>query len=206
MSDGEFLGYAGALAVAGLLFLILAVLGLGQGLVMRVLDVLLGLAFLGYAGYLMVVAPDSPFTSWFVFVTPALGLAAAVVARRRSRARIKRLEEAGSQPYAGQHATNHAERQPFPSPPPPLDPSAPAAKPDKKQPERPSTALPSGLPPSGLGERPVEAEPRPPRPSGLPKTHAEPDYRARHGASGGETADHDYAGGRHRANGAAEPE
>jgi hypothetical protein len=211
MSDGEFLGYAGALAVAGLLFLILAVLGLGQGLLARGLDVLVGLAFLGYAGYLMVVAPEAPFMSWFVFATPVLGLAAAVVAGRRSKAKIKRLaENVTPQMYAGHDAASHAERQPFPSAPPPLDPSAPpATAPAKPTRESGSKAgpMPSGLPPSGLGERPAEAEPRPPRPSGLPraKTHAEPEpepnYRARHGASNEETADHDYAAGRHRSDG-----
>ncbi|MCO8269726.1 hypothetical protein M1L60_03865 [Actinoplanes sp. TRM 88003] len=237
MSDGEFLRYAGALAAAGLLFLILAVLGLGQGLILRVLDVLLGLAFLGYAGYLMVVAPDSPFMSWFVFATPALGLVVAGVARRRSRARMKRLEEDHSgQPYVAPAVT--ADRQPFPTPPPPLDPTAPAATKKKKSDGAKTGAMPSGLPPSGLGEKPVEAEPRPPRPSGLPQLgpdqptgpaspafptgptfhaspggpathgssagpapfapHSEPGYRARHGASGDETAEHDYARGRHR--------
>ncbi|WP_250003526.1 hypothetical protein [Actinoplanes sp. M2I2] len=202
MSDGEFLAYAGSLAAAGLLFLILAVLGLGQNLIMRVVDVLLGLAFLGYAGYLMVVAPESPFTSWFVFATPALALAAAVFARHRSRVKIKRLEENVTQPYAGHHATSHAERQPFPSPPPPLDPAAQPSKPREEPESRPASGpMPSGLPPSGLGARPAEAEPRPPRPSGLPQPHAEPHYHARHGATDDETADHDYAGGRHRANG-----
>nr|WP_221377574.1 Yip1 family protein [Actinoplanes polyasparticus] len=213
MSDGEFLRYAGALAASGLLFLILAVLGVGQGLLLRALDVLAGLAFLGYAGYLMVVAPESPFMSWFVFATPVLGLAVAVIARRRTRARMKRLEEDLTSPYAAPAVTGHAERQPFPTPPPPLDPSAPAPAPTKhKRSDAPakSTAMPSGLPPSGLGENPVVAEPRPPRPSGLPSlrsesgspahsepgrppahvrpsssTHAEPGWSAAHSPSSG---------------------
>ena len=211
MSDAEFLGYAGSLAAGGLLFLILAVLGLGQGLILRVLDVLVGLAFLGYAGYLMVVAPSSPFMSWFVMATPAAGLVVAMVARRRARTKVKRLEEEHSSlPYAGQPAPAPTERLPYPTPPSPLDPSAPAP-PRKKEPEagRPGN-LPSGLPstplPSGLGASPVEARPRPPRPSGLPQlsspsTHAEPDYQGRHGSADDETAQHDYLGGRHRADG-----
>jgi hypothetical protein len=207
MSDAEFLGYAGSLAAAGLLFLILAVLGLGQGLILRVVDVLIGLAFLGYAGYLMVVAPESPFMSWFVFVTPAAGLAVAIIARRRARARLKRLEEEVTtpQPYAGTDATAHADRLPYPTPPPPLDPKA--AKAARKQATRPSGKMPSGLPAtppeSGLGANPQEAQPRPPRPSGLPPMHAEPGYRARHGSADDETAQHDYSGGRHRADGEA---
>jgi hypothetical protein len=196
MSDGEFLWYAGALAAAGLLFLILAVLGLGQGLVLRVLDVLLGLAFLGYAGYLMVVAPESPFMSWFVFATPALGLAVAVVARRRYRVKMKRLEEDhSSPPYAGP-PTAQAERQPFPTPPPPLDPSAPA--PEKKAAGSSAGGsaagpMPSGLPPSGLGEYPVEAEPRPPRPSGLPQSPPATDLPLR---SAGPSSAHGFEGTR----------
>ncbi|MBM2616056.1 hypothetical protein JIG36_10865 [Actinoplanes sp. LDG1-06] len=217
MSDAEFLGYAGSLAAGGLLFLILAVFGLGQGIILRVTDVLLGLAFLGYAGYLMVVAPESPFMSWLVFITPAAGLAVALTARRRARRKIKRLEEEHSaKPYAGQEAAVNAERLPYPSPPPPLDPSSPApqkqAKPAGKAEGLPS-GLPSSPPPSGLGAHPLEASPRPARPSGLPQPHAEPrpspspsphadpGYRARHGVQNDETAHHDYSGGRHRADG-----
>ncbi|MBL7257731.1 hypothetical protein [Paractinoplanes lichenicola] len=174
MSDAEFLGYAGSLAAAGLLFLILAVFGFGQGLVLRALDVLLGLAFLGYAGYLMVAAPDEPFMTWLVFLTPAVGLAVALTARRRARSRLKRMEEEhSSKPYAGQEAAVTSERHPYPSPPAPLDPSAPAPKASRAAASGgPSPGMPSGLPeapPSGLGQSPAEAAPRPPRPSGLPQ-------------------------------------
>lgn len=229
MSDAEFLAYAGSLAVAGLLFLILAVLGFGQGLVLRGVDVLLGLAFLGYAGYLMVAAPDDPFTTWLVFVTPVIGLGVAVTARQRARSRLRRLEEEHtSRPYAGQDATVK-ERQPYPSPPAPLDPTAPAPSRKQSGPAVRTGGTPSGLPaappPSGLGQSPQEAAPRPPRPSGLPQMHAEPadapprggwppqaqtqmspshsepGYRARHGAADEETAHHNYSGGRHRADG-----
>ncbi|GAB2607419.1 hypothetical protein GCM10027087_55830 [Paractinoplanes abujensis] len=156
MSEAEFLGYAGSLAVAGLLFLILAVFGLGQGLVLRVLDVLLGLAFLGYAGYLMVAAPDEPFMTWLVHLTPAAGLVVALTARRRARARLRRLEEEHSaKPYAGQEAAVTTERQPYPSPPAPLDPSAPAAK------RKPEAATPDGGKSTGVAS--------PAMPSGLPK-------------------------------------
>ncbi|MDY7090453.1 MAG: hypothetical protein SYR96_35860 [Actinomycetota bacterium] len=177
MSDAEFLAYAGSLAAAGLLFLILAVLGLGQGVVLRVVDVLLGLAFLGYAGYLMVAAPDDPFVTWLVFVTPVIGLVVAATARRRARARLRRLEEEHStKPYVGPEAT--VERQPYPSPPAPLDPSAPAPARTPPGPAGRTGGMPSGLPDapptSGLGQSPQEAAPRPPRPSGLPQTHAEP--------------------------------
>ncbi|GID27952.1 hypothetical protein [Paractinoplanes brasiliensis] len=177
MSDAEFLAYAGSLAAAGLLFLILAVLGLGQGVVLRVVDVLLGLAFLGYAGYLMVAAPDDPFVTWLVFVTPVIGLVVAVTARRRARARLRRLEEEHStKPYVGPEAT--VERQPYPSPPAPLDPSAPAPARMPPGPGGRTGGMPSGLPDapptSGLGQSPQEAAPRPPRPSGLPQMHAEP--------------------------------
>ena len=221
MSDGEFLGYAGSLAAGGLLFLILAVLGLGQGVILRVIDVVLGLAFLGYAGYLMVVDPESPFTSWFVLATPVLGLVVAMVARRRARNKIKRLAETPTPlPYAGQDATGHAERQAFPSPPPPLGPEKPTeprtpslqAEPVRQMP----SGLPDGPPPAVLGKDTNSV--RPPRPSGLPsppssespapssspppsRPHAEPGYRARHGATQDETAEHDYSGGRHRADG-----
>lgn len=205
MSDSEFLGYAGSLAVGGLVLLILAVLGAGQGRVLRTVDVLAGLAFLGYAGYLMVVAPSSPLVSWFVMVTPVLGLTAAVVARRQSRARIKRLEEdLAPRPYAGHDATGHAERQPFPSPPPPLDPSEPAPT-KRRQPStqaEPAGKMPSGLPAiSGLGDRPQEAPARPKRPSGLPPVHAEPDYPPRHKGGDNARERHDHGEGRHRADG-----
>ncbi|MGK5681602.1 hypothetical protein [Actinoplanes sp. URMC 104] len=201
MSDAEFLAYAGSLALGGLLFLILAVLGLGQGVVLRVLDVLIGLAFLGYAGYLMVVAPESPFVSWFVFITPAAGLVVAVTARRRARRRLKRLEEdLTPQPYARHDATGHAERQPFPSPPPPLEPGQPAPeRASRKRSNRMPSGLPTAPPASGLGDQPLTAQPRPARPSGLPQLHAEPGYRGRHEAADDETAEHDYTGGRHRA-------
>ncbi|WP_127500804.1 hypothetical protein [Actinoplanes solisilvae] len=201
MSDGEFVGYAGALALGGLVMLVLAVLGTGQGLILRAADVLAGLAFLGYAGYLMVAAPSSPFMSWFVMATPVLGVVVAVVAQRHSEVLRKRLEEnLMPQPYAGHDAPGHAERKPFPSPPPPLDPSSPTpARPrPTAQAERAGKEMPSGLPAiSGLGDRPLEASARPKRPSGLPP--APTDYRARHDS--GENASHDYAAGRHRADG-----
>jgi len=214
MPDGEFLAYAASLAAGGVLLLILAVLGLGQGWTLRAVEVLVGLAFLGYAGYLMVVTPESPSMSWFVLVTPVLGLAVAAVARRRSRAKVKRLaENSGPQPYAGHDAKGHAERQPFPTPPGPLDVSvrhsdepvsAPADSAEK--PSRLSAAPPESLsaapPESGLRGSPVEPPSRPKRPSGLPQTHAEPDYRAKHEAANEATAQHDSAGGKHRADGA----
>jgi hypothetical protein len=195
MSDSEFLGYAGSLAVGGLVLLILAVLGLGQGWILRSADVLAGLAFLGYAGYLMVVAPPSPFTSWFVMVTPVLGVAVAVVARRHTQARIKRLsEDLTPRPYAGHDATGHAERQPYPTPPPPLDPLAPARTREPTTQVEVVGTTPSGLPAiTGLGDRPQEAPARPKRPSGLPQAG----YRGRH--EGDATAEHDHVEGRHRA-------
>ena len=171
MSDSEFVGYAGSLALGGLVLLIVAVLGSGQGWILRAADVLAGLAFLGYAGYLMVVAPSSPYVSWFVLVTPVLGIVLAVAARRRAKARLKRLEEEHSpSPYAGHAVTGHAERQPFPSPPPPLDPSPPErARSQPSTEAEPAGKMPSGLP-SGPGFRAAPARPK--RPSGLPRAPA----------------------------------
>jgi len=212
MPDGEFLAYAASLAAGGVLLLILAVLGLGQGWTLRAVEVLVGLAFLGYAGYLMVVTPESPFMSWFVLVTPVLGLAVAAVARRRSRAKVKRLaENSGPQPYAGHDAKGHAERQPFPTPPGPLDASvrhsdepvsAPADSANSADSGEKPSRLSAAPPESGLRGSPAEPPPRPKRPSGLPQTHAEPDYRAKHEAANEATAQHDSAGGKHRADGA----
>ena len=86
VSDGAFLGYIAALAVSGILLLILAAVPfLKQSVGMRVVDALIGLAFLGYAFYLFFIFDGGEFRMfYYAFVVPIILIIQAV---RQSRTR-----------------------------------------------------------------------------------------------------------------------
>lgn len=73
ISDGQFLGYVAALAVSGVILLVLAALPLGASTGSRVLNGLIGLAMLGYAFYLFFIFEGGEVRIFFyVFVVPVL--------------------------------------------------------------------------------------------------------------------------------------
>jgi hypothetical protein len=188
VSDSEFWTYTGLLGVSGLVLLVLCTAGLGQSGFLRGVEALFGFAFLGYAGYLGITQPSSPFTFYYGFALPVLALIYAGFCWRRV-VKLRRLAaKFVPDPYAGQAADAHTERQPFPQAPSPLapgqEPGSPAARP-QQTPAPPPSPAPEVRPPmpSGLPERPEPAQPRPGRPSGLPHVPRggdEDDYTGRH--------------------------
>ena len=227
MTDRELLAYTGLLAVSGLLLVVLAVVGLGQRPVSRIADGLFGLAFLGYAGFLVWAQPDTIYVFYYAFALPVLLLVHAFRSRRRARAR--RLA-AGFTPeaYDPRAVRAPAERTPFPDPPGPLGPHRggeppapmyPAGLPAERSADAgvPTGEAPSGLPsglPAAVPQTPATAPERPGRPSGLPGRAAQPvseeaAYRARHSAAERDAQqpvdrfaqpayDQEPGGGRHR--------
>jgi phosphate/sulfate permease len=72
-NDGTFAFYVLALGVSGILLLIVAALGLGQSVGMRILDAVIGIAFLGYGGYLALIFEGESYRIFFyAFVVPIL--------------------------------------------------------------------------------------------------------------------------------------
>jgi hypothetical protein len=88
MSDSTFLTYVGALAVSGLLLLIVAALP-GQSIGARLLSVVIGLAMLGYAFYLFFIFDGGEVRIFFyVFAVPVLVIFNAIkgiTARRKAK-------------------------------------------------------------------------------------------------------------------------
>ncbi|SNY45581.1 hypothetical protein [Paractinoplanes atraurantiacus] len=165
MSDGEFWTYAGLLGLSGLVLLVLCVTGFGQSGFLRGVDALLGLGFLGYAGYLALARPDDPFTFYYIFALPVLAVIYALVCLRRV-VKLRRLAARFiPDPYAGETGDAHTERAPFPTPPSPLSESSPADAPDAP----PPPPVKRGPMPSGLPSRMPPPADRPGRPSGLPE-------------------------------------
>jgi hypothetical protein len=76
MSDNVFLGYIGALAVSGVILLVLAATGFGAtGALVRVLNALFGLGFVGYAVYLLFFFQGGDVAVfYYVFILPVLML------------------------------------------------------------------------------------------------------------------------------------
>ena len=73
MSDSTFYGYVAALAVSGVILLVLAALPLGASTGSRVLNGVIGLAMLGYAFYLFFIFEGGEVRIFFaVFVVPVL--------------------------------------------------------------------------------------------------------------------------------------
>src|SRR5687767_10389854 len=84
-ADGTFAAYVAALCVSGVILLIIAAVGLGQSAGMRALDAVIGLAFLGYGGYLALIFDGDEYVIFFyAFIVPVLLIVQ--IFRNRSRA------------------------------------------------------------------------------------------------------------------------
>ena len=82
MSDGTFLGYVAALAISGLLCVIVAAV-VQQSVGMRVLNALIGLAFLGYAFYLFFIFDGGTVRIFlYAFIVPILLIVQAIRGRK----------------------------------------------------------------------------------------------------------------------------
>jgi len=87
ISDSTFLIYIAALAAAGLVLLVLGAINFGaQSPIMRIINVIIGLGFLGYAFYLLFIFDGGSFALFYYpFILPVL-LVIQAVRNRKSRA------------------------------------------------------------------------------------------------------------------------
>lgn len=90
ISDSTFLVYIGALNVAGIVLLALGAINFGaQSPMMRIINVLIGLGFLGYAFYLLFIFDGGSFALFYYpFILPVL-LVIQAVRNRKNRAEAK---------------------------------------------------------------------------------------------------------------------
>lgn len=75
MSTGTELAYIALLGVSGLILLIVGALGFGlKSTGQRVLNIVLGVAFIGYAGYILLFTGegDTIIVLWYVFIVPVV--------------------------------------------------------------------------------------------------------------------------------------
>ena len=140
MSDGAFNGYMVALAISGLVLLVLAIGGFfRESKGSRIFSGVVGLAFLGYAFYLFFIfTGGTVFVSYYVFIVPVV----VIVNLFRSRKENQRAADAQVAAVAHGPAATSA---PSPAAIPqqaPMAPPAPAAPPAAAmgQPPVPPTA------------------------------------------------------------------
>jgi hypothetical protein len=88
ISDSTFLVYIAALAVSGVVLIALGAFNfVRQPLVMRIVDAVVGVGFLGYAFYLMFIFEGGSFRLlYYPFVLPVLLIVQAVRNRKRQTA------------------------------------------------------------------------------------------------------------------------
>jgi len=75
VSTGTELAYIALLGVSGLILLIVGALGFGlKSTGQRVLNIVLGVAFIGYAGYILLFTGegDTIIVLWYVFIVPVV--------------------------------------------------------------------------------------------------------------------------------------
>lgn len=120
LSEGQFLGYIAALAVSGLLLVVLAALPLGASTGGRVLNAVIGLAMLGYAFYLFFIFEGGDVQIFlYVFIVPVL-----LIVQTFKSIKEKREAEADAQAQA----QAQAQTQPQAQPQAPAAPTGPAAQ------------------------------------------------------------------------------
>ncbi|MFF5296338.1 hypothetical protein [Paractinoplanes globisporus] len=168
MSDAEYHGFLGLLAAGGVLLSVLAIRGLDQRLVWRVVDGLAAAGSFGYALYLafVVTDPAASVNVYYFAVAAVLPLLLIVLLRERARARRRRLA-AGLNQIMYVAPPPATALTPFPAPPPPYDPAAKEEPPPEESRRHTYEARPSGLPrkPAGpsvpglSGHRPPPANP-----------------------------------------------
>jgi hypothetical protein len=89
---GVVIGYVAVLAASGLVLVVLGGIGAGQGVGARAVEILVGMAFLAYAGYLVFVFEGGRvgFSLW-VLVAPILAIANVARVRRQRRIQDEQL-------------------------------------------------------------------------------------------------------------------
>jgi hypothetical protein len=97
MSNAEFNLYVVALAVSGVLMLILAGIGFGAQVSARVLSAVFGFLFLGYAFYLyFIFTTGTVWESYYVFIVPILFIVQVVQVWKAKRAKAPKPPSGGA--------------------------------------------------------------------------------------------------------------
>jgi hypothetical protein len=83
ISAGQELAYIALLCVSGLIAIAIGAIGFGlKSGGQRVLNIVIGVAFVGYGLYLLIGNPDSVFIFWYVFIVPIVLIINVVKAAR----------------------------------------------------------------------------------------------------------------------------
>ncbi|WP_426509287.1 hypothetical protein ACPPVO_01095 [Dactylosporangium sp. McL0621] len=83
ISEGQELAYIGLLCVSGLIAVVIGAIGFGlRSVGQRVLNVVIGVAFIGYGLYLLIGNPESVYIIWYVFIIPIVLIINVVKAAR----------------------------------------------------------------------------------------------------------------------------
>ena len=87
ISAGQELAYIGLLELSGLIMLVVGAIGFGlKSTGQRVLNIVVGLAFIGYGLYLLIGNPETVYVLWYVFIVPILLIINVVKAARAKNA------------------------------------------------------------------------------------------------------------------------
>ncbi|WP_051710883.1 hypothetical protein [Streptomyces sp. NRRL S-350] len=170
-----FSWYVVLLALSGILMVVLGAVGGGLKVGLRILNVLIGLGFLGYAYYLAFVFEGGTYYLFFkVFILPVAMIVYSVkTMAERSRAKRQPAAQAAAfNPNAPQAPYDpNAPQPPYnpnaPHPGAPVPPAVPPAAPQAAPPQGGSPYQP-GLPPQPVADNPY-AQPAPPAQPGQPQ-------------------------------------
>lgn len=101
MTDTQFYLYAGGLAISGIILLALAAIGLGQQRGTRIVTALLGAAFTGYGGYLLLFFKGGEVRVFYLaFLLPVLLIINAVRTYRAQQAQSSQEDQNAAVPPA----------------------------------------------------------------------------------------------------------
>ncbi|MEU8926816.1 hypothetical protein AB0D10_38835 [Kitasatospora sp. NPDC048545] len=159
-----FSWYAVLLALSGVIMLVLGAVAGGLKAGLRILNVLIGLGFLGYAYYLVFVFEGGTYYLFFkVFILPVAMIVysvKAIVERSNAKQQAATAQAAGFDPNAPQAPYNpNAPQAPYnpnaPQPGAPVPPQPGAPVPPAAAPHQP------GVPPQPVADNPY-AQPAPP--------------------------------------------
>ncbi|WP_433213003.1 hypothetical protein ACQP00_01130 [Dactylosporangium sp. CS-047395] len=87
ISAGQELAYIGLLCVSGLIAIAIGAVGFGlKSTGQRVLNIVIGVAFIAYGLYLLIGQPETVYVIWYVFIVPIILIINVVKAARASKA------------------------------------------------------------------------------------------------------------------------
>ncbi len=90
VSDSTFLIYVGALTLSGIILFVVSALPIGTPILNRVINVVVGVAMLGYAFYLLFLFEGGEFRMFlYAFLAPIFAIVSTVKAAKAARVGVK---------------------------------------------------------------------------------------------------------------------